>query len=487
MTEYWVEHSQDASLEEMMLDTQAEEVNRLELPEILSYLPPYEGYRILELGSGIGRFTGKLAELGKEVVAVDFMEKFVEKNKEVNGHHNNITFMCADVTKLELEEKSFDLIFSNWLMMYLEDEEVQALLKKQLSWLKKGGYLFARESCNHQSGDRKRTKNPTKYRDSHQYDAFYAATTIPSAKENKCCGFDLVLNRPSQTYVKLKHNRNQVIWLLQKNLRTNANNHGYKTVQEFLDNHQYSEKGILRYEKIYGSTFVSTGGQDTTKEFVSKLDLKKDQVVLDVGCGIGGSAFYMAKEFGVKVVGIDLSTNMVNIGLKRAKDVAVSEEQVQFEIADVTKRDYTPAMFDVIYSRDTILHIPEKLTLFKRFFKWLKPGGKLLISDYCCSPGDHSDQFKSYVKQRGYTLLSPVKYGNVLKEAGFCNVQADDRTDLFVACLQKELERITSIREEFIKEFSLEDYDYLVTGWKDKVERSGQGDQRWGVFYAEKP
>lgn len=45
--------------------------------------------------------------------------------------------------------------------------------------------------------------------------------------------------------------------------------------------------------------------------------------------------------------------------------------------------------------------------------KWLKPGGKVLISDYCCSEGPHSDKFKAYVKQRGYHLLSPAAYGKV--------------------------------------------------------------------------
>ena len=47
---------------------------------------------------------------------------------------------------------SCDIIFSNWLMMYLADEEVQSLIKKELSWLREGGYLFARESCFQQSG-----------------------------------------------------------------------------------------------------------------------------------------------------------------------------------------------------------------------------------------------------------------------------------------------------------------------------------------------
>ena len=48
-------------------------------PEILSLLPPYAGTRILELASGIGRFTGSLAQVAASVVTVEFMNDFLEK------------------------------------------------------------------------------------------------------------------------------------------------------------------------------------------------------------------------------------------------------------------------------------------------------------------------------------------------------------------------------------------------------------------------
>merc|ERR1711973_88885 len=86
-----------------------------------------------------------------------------------------------------------------------------------------------------------------------------------------------------------------------------------KMLQEWLDQNQYTRKGILRYEKIFGRTYVSVGGETTTKDFVDMLDLKPGMKVLDIGCGTGGSAFYMARNFGVDVHGVDLSTNMIGI------------------------------------------------------------------------------------------------------------------------------------------------------------------------------
>ena len=54
MTQYWSEHSQEATVKEMMLDEDAETIGREEVPEILEMLPEYEGKDVLELGAGIG-------------------------------------------------------------------------------------------------------------------------------------------------------------------------------------------------------------------------------------------------------------------------------------------------------------------------------------------------------------------------------------------------------------------------------------------------
>lgn len=56
-----------------------------------------------------------------------FLSIFKLQNEEVNGHHKNVKFMCADVTSpdLKFSDESMDLIFSNWLLMYLSDNEVK--------------------------------------------------------------------------------------------------------------------------------------------------------------------------------------------------------------------------------------------------------------------------------------------------------------------------------------------------------------------------
>lgn len=447
MTEFWEEHSRDATVEEMMLDSSATILSKEEKPEIISLFPSLKGLNVLELGAGIGRFTGHIAKLANQVTAVDFMQNFLDKNREDNGYRGNITFLQADVTHLELPDNSYDFVFSNWLFMYLNDTELMALVQKMLGWLKPGGYLFFRESCFYQSGDAERTFNPTVYRTPANYNCLLTSVTTQSGDN----GFEIVMSKSVQTYIKIKKNQNQVCWLLQKVPREPDGHQGYVTFQQFLDNQQYSRKGILRYEKIFGDGFVSTGGLETTKEFISMLNLVPGQQVIDVGCGIGGGDFYMAKTYGVEVLGMDLSSNMVEIAMERA--INEKTPLVQFEIGDATRRIFPDAAFDVVYSRDTILHINDKKALFKRFYSWLKPGGKLLITDYCCGEQPWSPVFQEYVKQRGYVLYTPEEYGQFLEKVGFVKVQAQDRTEQFVQVLNKELARTQEIKQEFIESF----------------------------------
>ena len=109
---YWVEHSADLTVEAMMLDSMASDLDKEERPEVLSLLPPYEGKTVLELGAGIGRFTGELAKKAGKVIALDFIENVVKKNESINGHHKHVEFMCADVTSPDLnfpaESMDFD-------------------------------------------------------------------------------------------------------------------------------------------------------------------------------------------------------------------------------------------------------------------------------------------------------------------------------------------------------------------------------------------
>jgi phosphoethanolamine N-methyltransferase len=254
-----------------------------------------------------------------------------------------------------------------------------------------------------------------------------------------------------------------------------------------FDNHgQYSRTGILRYEMIFGADYVSTGGAATTDELCSRLGaaLKPGARVLDVGSGIGGAAFHLAKTYGAKVTGVDLAEEMVAIALDRVRERGVGDS-VSFLLGDVLEASF-PEPFDIIWSRDALMHIPDKPRLFSRLNSLMAKGGRLVITDYARGPAPGSPEFEKYIETTGYHVVEPREYGRLLEQAGFVDVQVDDATERFIAILESEAGRLVSQRSEFLASFSAEDLKYLVDRWAMKVRFCKAGDMKWGIYLASK-
>jgi len=249
--------------------------------------------------------------------------------------------------------------------------------------------------------------------------------------------------------------------------------------QAFLDSGQYTRESILKYELVYGVNFVSPGGKRCAIELIGKLDLKPGSRVLDVGCGLGGSTFLMKQKFDFNVDAIDLSDNMLELAKLRLTEAGLVG-QVSLSNQNCLDIEATNA-YDGIYSRDVFLHIKEKERLFAIFFEALKPSGKLLFTDYCCSEEPCSEDFTQYVRRRGYHLCSVPEYWNLIKEAGFEVVEAADVTKQFIAFSEAELKTIDTLDiDENVRQS-------LKTDWQQKIDRARSGAQRWGQFLGVKP
>src|SRR5262249_24089548 len=128
-----------------------------------------------------------------------------------------------------------------------------------------------------------------------------------------------------------------------------------------LDAGQYTLDEIRKYEAIYGRNFISPGGAATTRELLGLVAFTPDMPVLDVGCGLGGAAFLIARTFGARVHGIDLSRNMLQTAQVRCQEANLTDA-VTFEHADILRYECSEA-YDLAHSRDVFLHIHDKAGL----------------------------------------------------------------------------------------------------------------------------
>ncbi len=173
---YWKQ--QDPTVQAMYKRSNGRYLDGHEKAEIISYLPALQGKKILDLGSGIGRFTHHFASHADHLTSADMTPQFMEKNQQDHADFTNVTYLCSDVMKLQLKEASFDFVFLHWLLMYLEDDQMNLLIERIHTWLKPQGELFFRESC-----AVTRTKNTTQgyyahYRTLAEYDTLIKNFTL---------------------------------------------------------------------------------------------------------------------------------------------------------------------------------------------------------------------------------------------------------------------------------------------------------------------
>lgn len=112
---------------------------------------------------------------------------------------------------------------------------------------------------------------------------------------------------------------------------------------------------------------------------VKRLDLKRGARVLDAGCGIGGSAIWLAETCPVTVTGIDIVPSQLARARQTAEQRGVAT-RVTFSQQDYTQTTFPDSSFAVVWAVESLCHAPEK-SRFLTDARWpLRPGGRLLVA-----------------------------------------------------------------------------------------------------------
>ena len=148
---------------------------------------------------------------------------------------------------------------------------------------------------------------------------------------------------------------------------------------------------------------LETAQQNKLRHIASKLDLKPGQRVLDIGCGWGGMALYLAKVADVEVVGVTLSTQQHALAQERAKERKL-DKRVSFELKDYR---HVTGTFDRIVSVGMfehvgVIHYDE---YFKKIHELLKPDGVALVHSIGrhTVPSSTASWIRKYIFPGGYS------------------------------------------------------------------------------------
>ncbi|KAF3976972.1 MAG: methyltransferase domain-containing protein [Methylococcales symbiont of Iophon sp. n. MRB-2018] len=108
--------------------------------------------------------------------------------------------------------------------------------------------------------------------------------------------------------------------------------------------------------------------------------ISADDHVLDAGCGIGGSAIWMAKHHNNRVTAITISKQQVKHAQQHAKRQKVADN-INFEVADFCATHFEDESFDIVWGLESVCHALNKGDFLKEAYRLLLPGGKIIVCD----------------------------------------------------------------------------------------------------------
>lgn len=164
----------------------------------------------------------------------------------------------------------------------------------------------------------------------------------------------------------------------------------------------------------------------TNRIMAQRAGINPGSEVLDVGCGYGATALYLAEEFGCRVTGINISEKELDLARQRTKERGL-EHRARFAYGDFHRTDFSDGSFDVVWSQEAFLHGIDKQQILEECHRLLRPGGRLVISDLVTREGLSDEERQGiYARLRLREMWSAEEYVAGLNKAGFSVVEQDD-------------------------------------------------------------
>ncbi len=172
------------------------------------------------------------------------------------------------------------------------------------------------------------------------------------------------------------------------------------------------------------------GGRPATKALAEWLDLGPLHDVLDIGCGLGGTARFLNSIYGCKVTGFDLTPEYVAVANKLNRDLGVSN-QIDLSVANALATPYDDARFDRAFMLHVGMNISDKVALMTEIARVTKPGALFGVYDVMRQSDRPVAYPVAWASDEGTSFLaSPEEYCSALQAAGFEILKTEDKRDV---------------------------------------------------------
>lgn len=207
-----------------------------------------------------------------------------------------------------------------------------------------------------------------------------------------------------------------------------------------------------------GSHMLNYGQEGLCDATVSQLP--KQGKWLDVGCGVGGPATYLAKAHPqLDITGINITPHQVALAQDVIRQSRVGD-RVRVIEGDACNMPFAEGkQFDGLYAIETAFHFPDKAAFAREAKRVLKPGAKFACADMVIREsgieGKNSIVTQLFHNWLGVmSMYTATKWKKTMEDAGFTNVEIEDVTATALKDgLQEANRRIDAQRDELEKVF----------------------------------
>ncbi len=279
-----------------------------------------------------------------------------------------------------------------------------------------------------------------------------------------------------------------------------ANTTHSNLVNVFYNTHPISESQVLnKLEQTGADTSILTvellqhhdqdhfGGLAATDALARHAKINESTHVLDLCCGLGGPARYLAYHHGCRVTGVDMNTDRL-AGAVRLTERTKLQDRVLFHHANALQTGLADETFDVIVSQEAFCHIPDKKTLIAECVRLLKPGGRIVYTDILARNSMTNEIRSRLENEMVFSELSTLEqYCHLLEGKGCQVVEVEDLSDDWAQILIDRLAMYRSLKEQTVSSFGLAHFQKWDRTYSFFVDLYRSGELGGGRFVARKP
>lgn len=182
-------------------------------------------------------------------------------------------------------------------------------------------------------------------------------------------------------------------------------------------------------------------GLPATIELADRLPIKAGQHILDIGCGLGGPARYMANRFQCKVSGLDITEPFV-VAANKLTALLRMESTVRIELGDGQRLPYPDSHFDGAYTQHVTMNVADRRKFFAEAYRVLKPGAFFALTEHGLGPkGNPHHPVPWSADGSGAYLVTPSETRAILEKTGFEGIVVEDTGSKYAAGYRIAIEK----------------------------------------------